>query len=205
MIPGPATVSRDPWPTCRPISGRIVGQPDPREDQGSSRSVRKRARQDRWSIGGASVARSRQGGRGAGFHCPRSSVLVCAEDVQGRAGVADRQAGVQVAQGDRHLAVRVEALDLVQPLRRPVQRDQAPIRAALDPVGREMRLVGLSAVQRCRFGEGKRHGKWLDLSGRWGCAGGWGRGNCTVAAKRSASTDAQPSTRDSGAARVRRY
>ena len=45
-------------------------------------------------------------------------VLVGAERVRRRAGVADRRGRLEVAEGDRHAAVRQQALDVVQPARR---------------------------------------------------------------------------------------
>ena len=65
-------------------------------------------------------------------------VLVGAEDVRRRAGVADRRRRLEVAQGDRHLAVGEQALDVVDALAARLDLDQAPERAALDAVRRQV-------------------------------------------------------------------
>ena len=62
-----------------------------------------------------------------------SSVLVGPEDVWRRARVADRRGRLEVAQGDRHPALRKEALDLVDPFVAGRDRDQPAVGAAADP------------------------------------------------------------------------
>ena len=72
-------------------------------------------------------------------------VLVGAEDVGGDARVADRRRGLEVAEGDRDLAVREEALHVVDPLGAHLHVDQAPKRAALDAVRRQVKGVDIGA------------------------------------------------------------
>ena len=67
----------------------------------------------------------------------RMSVLVGAERVRRGAGVADRRSGFEVAQGDRHTAIRQQALDVVHPVVAGLDLDQAAERAPLDSLGRE--------------------------------------------------------------------
>ena len=80
-------------------------------------------------------------------------VLVGAEDVRRDAGVADGRCGLEVAQGDRHLAVREQALHVVDPLGPGLDVDQAAKRAALDAVRRQVIGVGLGRDDR----EGQSH------------------------------------------------
>jgi len=68
---------------------------------------------------------------------PQVLVFVGAERVRRGAGVADRGGRFEVAEGDRHAAVRQQALHVVHPVRAGLDLDQAPERAPLDPLGRE--------------------------------------------------------------------
>ena len=94
----------------------------------------------------------------------RRSVLVGAEDVGGDARVADRRRGLEVSEGDRDLAVREEALHVVDPLVAHLDVDQAPERAALDAVRRQVKGVGLGRDDRER--EGHVLGVGLVAAGR---------------------------------------
>ena len=67
----------------------------------------------------------------------RRSVLVRAERVRRRAGVADRRGRFEVAEGDRNTAVGQEALDVVYAVRSGIDLDETPERAPLDPLGGE--------------------------------------------------------------------
>jgi len=91
-------------------------------------------------------ARSRRNGRGL--------VLVGAEDVRRRAGVADRRGRIEVTQRDRVFAIREEAFHVVDPLGAGLDVDHPPKRAALDAVRRQLIGVGL----RRNDGERQRHG-----------------------------------------------
>jgi len=87
--------------------------------------------------------------------------------------VGKRNSGFEVAQGDRDLAVREEALNVVDPLGAHLHIDQAPERAALDPVGRQMVGVRLGRYD----GQWKRHRDvWvLAEAGRTWSDGPWRR------------------------------
>ena len=72
------------------------------------------------------------------------SVLVGAEDVRRDAGVADRNGRLEVAQGDRHAPVGIEALHVEHAIRARVDLDQPAEGAPLDPVrGKVKRLARL--------------------------------------------------------------
>ena len=73
----------------------------------------------------------------------RRSVLVGAEDVRRRAGVADRRGRIEIAQGDGELAIREEAFHVVDPLGAGLDIDQPSKRAALDAVRRQLIGVGI--------------------------------------------------------------
>src|SRR6476620_10145466 len=94
-------------------------------------------------------------------------VLVGTEDVRGRAGVADRSRGLEVTEGERHLALGVEALDLVHPLVGRVDRDEPAERAAPDALVGE--AVGLALGRRDRQLDGHRFGPdprlWRSIPG----------------------------------------
>ena len=82
----------------------------------------------------------------AGARRGRPSVLVGPEDPRRRAGVADRERALHVAQRHRQGAVREEAVDVVGPLATPVDGRDAAERAALDPRGRAGTAPGVGAT-----------------------------------------------------------
>ena len=112
-------------------------------------------------VGARSGERTSRAGQVTWLVC--RSVLVGAEDVRGRARVADRQAAIHIAQGDRHPAVREQALDLVHAFPRAVEGDQPPVRAALDAVRRQSRPIVVGAWRGFLEGDRKSHGPrcWL--------------------------------------------
>ena len=79
---------------------------------------------------------------GRASHAPISpwlpSILVGPEDVRGDASVADGHRGFEVAQGDRDLAIREQALHVVHALALDLDIDQAAERAALDAMRGEV-------------------------------------------------------------------
>src|SRR6187401_3470840 len=87
------------------------------------------------------------------------SVLVGSEDVRCDARVADRRRCLEVAEGDRDLAIREEALHVVDPLGTYLHVDQAPKRAALDAVRRQVKGVELGRDD----GQRERHVLGLGL------------------------------------------
>src|SRR6476469_10896776 len=97
---------------------------------------------------------------GPGSRRAAGSVLVGTEDVWRDAGVADRRRGLQVAQGDRDLPVGEQALHVVDAISPGLDIDQAPERAALDPMRRQVIGVWLRRDHR----ERKGHRGWFDLA-----------------------------------------
>jgi len=89
-------------------------------------------------------------------HPPEVSVLVRAERVGRRAGVADRRRRLEMAEGDRHAAVREEALHVVQPVGAALELDEAAERATLDPLRRQSVRVDVRRHDR----ERQSHGGW---------------------------------------------
>src|SRR3954447_1158472 len=92
----------------------------------------------------------------------RCSVFVRAEDVRGDARVADRGRRLEVAERDRDLPIRVEALDVVHTVRTHLDVDQAPERTALDAMRRQVEGVGLVRDHR----ERERHDRVETLDSR---------------------------------------
>jgi len=101
--------------------------------------------------------RTRLTGRLAG---DAPSVLVGAEDVRRRARVADAHGRIEIPDRDRDLAIRVEALHVVDALPSSVDLDQTTERAAADPVGGEPVRIGVLV----RRAERESHVAWgLDV------------------------------------------
>jgi hypothetical protein len=89
----------------------------------------------------------------------RRSVLVRAESVRGRAGVADRGGRIEVAERDRHTAVGEQAFDVIDAVRPGIDLDQAAERAAPDPLRGEPVCLRVGIDN----GQWQRQGHRVDL------------------------------------------
>jgi hypothetical protein len=99
-------------------------------------------------------------------------VLVRAERVRRGAGVADRGGRLEVAEGDRYAAVGQEALDVVEAVLAGLDLDQAPERAALDPLRSEPVRLRIWGYNRQRQSHRVRLGLDLTWTGRRSRSGG---------------------------------
>ena len=83
--------------------------------------------------------------------------------------VADRRRRVEVAEGDRHAAIRQQAFDVIQTIGPDLDLDEPPERAALDPLRGEAVRIGVGLDNR----QGQGHRDELGPRSGYGHSPGW--------------------------------